>query len=157
MLAFVPKAVSGFWPGHSQIASMLHWVKFNLVGVFGFALQTGVLFVLTHATPQVSYLAATATAVELAVLNNFVWHQHWTWKDRPSSTTRQTLRRLVKFNLTSGLFSLTGNLVFMSLFVGRLGLPVGPANLASVAACSIVSFILADRIAFTNRCLEYNL
>ncbi|MDQ2920077.1 MAG: GtrA family protein [Acidobacteriota bacterium] len=127
---------------------MLHWVKFNLVGMFGLALQTGVLFVLTHAMPQVGYLAATATAVELAVLNNFVWHQRWTWRDRPSSTIKQTLRRLVKFNLTSGLFSIIGNLVFMSVLVGRLGLPIGPANLASVAACSIVSFILADRIAF---------
>ncbi len=127
---------------------MLHWIKFNLVGVLGFALQTGVLFVLTHATPQVSYLLATATAVELAVLNNFVWHQRWTWRDRPSSTTKETLRRLVKFNFTSGLFSIIGNLVFMSIFIGRLGLPVGLANLASVAACSIVSFVLADRIAF---------
>ena len=127
---------------------MLHWAKFNLVGLLGFALQTGVLYVLTHGTPQVSYLAATATAVELAVLNNFIWHQRWTWKDRPTSTIRETLRRLVKFNLTSGLFSMMGNLVFMSILVGRLGFPVGPANLASVAACSIVSFVLADRIAF---------
>ena len=127
---------------------MLHWVKFNLVGLLGFALQTGVLFVLTHVTPQVSYLAATATAVELAVLNNFVWHQRWTWKDRPSLTIKDTLRRLVKFNLTSGLFSIIGNLVFMSLLVGRLGLAIGPANLTSVVACSIVSFVLADRIAF---------
>ena len=127
---------------------MLHWLKFNLVGLLGFALQTCVLFVLTHITPQVSYLAATAAAVELAVLNNFVWHQRWTWRDRPSSTTRETLLRLVKFNLTSGLFSMTGNLVFMSILVGRLGLEIGPANVASVVACSIVSFILADRIAF---------
>jgi len=127
---------------------MLHWLKFNLVGVIGFALQTGVLFVITHGTTRVSYLAATAVAVELAVLNNFVWHQRWTWRDRPSSSSRETLRRLVKFNLTSGLFSMSGNLIFMTLLVGRFGLPVGPANLASVAACSIVSFVLADRIAF---------
>ena len=127
---------------------MLHWVKFNLVGLLGFALQTAVLFVLTHSTLQVSYLAETATAVELAVLNNFVWHQRWTWKDRPSLTIRETLRRLVKFNLTNGLFSIVGNLVFMSILVGRLGLAIGPANVASVVACSIVSFILADRIAF---------
>jgi dolichol-phosphate mannosyltransferase len=127
---------------------MLHWVKFNLVGVVGFCLQTCVLFILTHATPRVSYLAATAAAVELAVLNNFVWHQRWTWRDRPSVTIKQTLRRLVKFNLTSGLFSITGNLIFMGILVGRFGLPIGPANLASVAACSLVSFVLADRIAF---------
>jgi dolichol-phosphate mannosyltransferase len=127
---------------------MLHWVKFNLVGVVGFCLQTCVLFILTHATPRVSYLAATAAAVELAVLNNFVWHQRWTWRDRPSVTIQQTLRRLVKFNLTSGLFSITGNLIFMGILVERFGLPIGPANLASVAACAVVSFVLADRIAF---------
>lgn len=130
---------------------MLHWLKFNVVGVLGFGLQTGALFVLTHAMPQVSYLAVTAGAVELAVLNNFFWHHRWTWKDRPSSTLKQTLRRLLKFNLTSGLFSIIGNLVFMSVLVGRLGVAIGPANLTTVAVCSCFSFLLADRIAFRSR------
>jgi dolichol-phosphate mannosyltransferase len=127
---------------------MLHWIKFNFVGVLGFGIQTGVLFVLTNVTPQVGYLLATATAVELAVLNNFVWHQRWTWRDRPSLNAKETFHRLLKFNLTSGLFSLVGNLLLMSMLVGRFGVAVGPANVASVGACSIVSFFLADRIAF---------
>src|SRR5882672_11007057 len=63
------------------ILLMLHWIKFNVVGVLGFALQAGALFVLTHNTHRISYLTATALAVELAVLNNFVWHQLWTWRD----------------------------------------------------------------------------
>src|SRR3989475_7172320 len=127
---------------------MIHFIRFNVVGVLGFVLQSAALFVLTHGAHPVGYLLATAAAVELAVLNNFVWHQRWTWKDRPSLTIEETLRRLVKFNLTSGLFSIVGNLLFMSILVGRLGLAIGPANVASVVACSIVSFILADRIAF---------
>jgi dolichol-phosphate mannosyltransferase len=127
---------------------MFHWIKFNLVGVLGFALQSVALIVLTRSAPGLSYLAATALAVELAVLNNFVWHQRWTWRDRPSLTRRQTLRRLIKFNLTSGLISIAGNLVLMSILVGRLGLHVIRANLVSVAACSILGFILADRVAF---------
>src|SRR6266480_4665427 len=121
---------------------MIHFIRFNVVGVFGFALQSGALFVLTHSAHPFGYLAATAAAVELAVLNNFVWHQRWTWRDRPSATTGETLRRLAKFNLTNGAVSLIGNLV------GRLGLPIAGANLASVAACSICNFFLADRIAF---------
>jgi putative flippase GtrA len=127
---------------------VIHWIKFNAVGVLGFALQSGALFVFTHTPHHVNYLAATAAAVELAVLNNFVWHQRWTWRDRPSGTTRETLCRLAKFNITNGLFSITGNLVFMTVLVGRLGLGISGANLVSVAACSICSFILADRIAF---------
>ncbi len=127
---------------------MHHWIKFNAVGVLGFALQSGALFVMTHAAPGFSYLGATAIAVELAVLNNFLWHQRWTWKDRPSTTRKETLRRLAKFNITSGLFSVAGNLIVMGILVGRLGLPVTGANLFSVAACSVCSFVLADRIAF---------
>jgi dolichol-phosphate mannosyltransferase len=127
---------------------MIHFIRFNVVGVVGFALQTGALFMLTHGVHPVGYLWATAAAVELAILNNFFWHQRWTWRDRPSATTGETLRRLAKFNLTNGAVSLTGNLVFMSILVGRLGLPVTGSNFASVVACSICNFFLADRIAF---------
>jgi putative flippase GtrA len=127
---------------------MLHWIKFNVVGVVGFVLQAGALFLLTHATHRISYLTATVLAVELAVLNNFVWHQHWTWRDRPSATIGETLRRLAKFNITTGLVSIIGNLVFMSLLVGRLGVAIVLANLISVLMCSLVNFILADRITF---------
>ena len=124
------------------------WFKFNLVGVVGFTIQTGALFLLTRTMPRMGYLAATALAVELAVLNNFVWHQRWTWSDRPSLTKKQTLRRLAKFNATTGMVSLVGNLFLMSVLVGRFGLPILSANVVTVIACSLLSFFLADRIAF---------
>lgn len=127
---------------------MIHWLKFNVVGLLGFALQSGALFVLTHMAYSIGYLAATAVAVELAVLNNFAWHQRWTWSDRPCENRKETWRRLVKFNVTTGLVSLTGNLVLMRVLVGRFGLPITGANVITVAACSILSFFLADRIAF---------
>jgi putative flippase GtrA len=127
---------------------MIHWIKFNVVGVGGFVLQSGALFVLTQTTLHVTYLTATALAVELAVLHNFVWHERWTWRDRPAATALESLRRLVKFNITNGLVSLVGNLAFMALLVGRLGLPIAGANLISVGVCSICNFVLADRVAF---------
>lgn len=127
---------------------MVHWIKFNVVGVLGFALQSSALFLVTHSAPQISYLVATAAAVELAVLHNFVWHQLWTWRDRPSATMSETMLRLAKFNISNGLFSIFGNLLCMSILVGHLALPVSPANVISVAACSLCNFFLADRIAF---------
>jgi dolichol-phosphate mannosyltransferase len=139
---------------HFLKASIMHWIKFNVVGVLGFALQVGALFVLTHTSHSISYLTATVLAVELAVLNNFVWHQLWTWRDRPTVTVAETLRRLAKFNITTGLVSILGNLVFMSLLVGRLGVAVIFSNLISVLACSLLNFILADRIAFHSTNLD---
>ena len=127
---------------------MIHFIRFNMVGALGFALQSGALFVLTHGPYPFGYLTATAAAVELAILNNFIWHQLWTWDDRPSANSAETLRRLAKFNLTNGLVSLVGNLILMSLLVGRFGLPVAVAYLVSIATCSICNFFLADRVAF---------
>ncbi|HEX3280476.1 MAG TPA: GtrA family protein [Pyrinomonadaceae bacterium] len=127
---------------------MSSWLKFNVVGVLGFALQVGALFALTHTSRPIGYLAATVLAVELAILNNFFWHQLWTWRDRPSLSINETLVRLAKFNVTNGLVSIAGNLIFMSLLVGRFGVAIVLANLISVLVCSLLNFILADRVAF---------
>lgn len=125
---------------------MFRWIKFNAVGMSGFAVQTGVLIVLTHG--PVNYLAATGCAVELAILNNFVWHQRWTWKDRPTLSRNETMRRLARFHLTNGVTSITGNLLLMALLVGVVHLPIIASNVLSVVACSLINFILADKIAF---------
>jgi len=127
---------------------MFRWIKFNAVGIAGFALQTSVLFVLTHTPRPMHYLVATVCAVELAILHNFIWHQRWTWKDRPSLSRAETLRRLATFHVTNGAVSLIGNLALMSIFVGVIRLPVVIANVGSVAVCSIFNFLLADRLAF---------
>jgi len=42
------------------------------------------------------YLYASAAAVELALLHNFVWHWHYTWRDRRDRATR--LRQFVRFS-----------------------------------------------------------
>lgn len=132
---------------------MVRFLRFNGVGLLGFALQLGVLAVLMRL--GVHYLAATALAVELAVLHNFAWHERWTWRDRtagphgPSTSLGAGRRsRLWRFHASNGLISLAGNLLLMRLLVGLLGLPAVPANLLSVLFCSVVNFTASDRFVF---------
>jgi putative flippase GtrA len=121
------------------------FLRFNGVGVVGFALQLAVLALLLRA--GVHYLAATALAVELTVLHNFVWHERWTWRDRPPGAGER-VRRLWRFHATNGVVSLAGNLLLMRLLVGALGMPPVPANLAAVLACALVNFAASDRFVF---------
>ena len=93
----------------------------------------------------IHYLLATFTAVELAIVHNFLWHERWTWSDRQCGGA---LRRLVRFNLTTGLVSLVGNLALMPLLVQLFRLGVLPANLVAITACSLANFLLADRVVF---------
>jgi putative flippase GtrA len=124
----------------------VRFLKFNSVGVVGFLLQIGMLAVLLHG--GIHYLAATALAVETAVLHNFFWHERWTWKDRPASGHGR-LGRLFRFHALNGTVSLVGNVLLMRLFVGTFGLPAIPANLLAVVACALVNYAASDRIVFS--------
>lgn len=132
---------------------MVRFLKFNGVGLIGFVLQLGVLAVLLRL--GVHYLAATALAVELAVLHNFAWHERWTWRDRPAGAggpspwpAAARRQRLWRFHASNGLISLTGNLLLMRLLVGLAGVPPVPANLLSVLLCALVNFTASDRFVF---------
>ena len=121
------------------------FVRFNSVGIAGFALQITLLTILVYL--GVHYLIATALAVESAVLHNFFWHERWTWADRPAGG-RARLFRLARFHALNGVVSLVGNLLLMRLFVGTFGIPAIPANLLSVLSCAAVNYFGSDRVVF---------
>ena len=61
--------------------ALIRWGKFNVVGAMGMVLQLTALAVFERCA-RGHYLVASAAAVELAVLHNFAWHLHYTWRDR---------------------------------------------------------------------------
>ncbi|MCX6623842.1 MAG: GtrA family protein [Acidobacteria bacterium] len=126
------------------MSPLLRWGKFNAVGALGVAVQLTLLALLKSAF-GLHYLAATALAVEAAVLHNFYWHQRWTWADRPRGSIRV---RLLRFNLTTGAVSILSNVVLMGIFAGALHLHFLVANLAAIAITSILNYLLADWLVF---------
>ena len=125
------------------------WLKFNFVGALGVAVQLAALAALTAA--GLGYLAATALAVETAVVHNFVWHERMTWRDRATPLLRHLLGRFLRFQLANGLISLFGNLAMMRLLVGVVHLPVLWANLGAIAACAVLNFFASDRLVFVRQ------
>ncbi len=61
--------------------AFIRWGKFNVVGAMGMVVQLAALALFSRLAPG-HYLYASAAAVELAVLHNFVWHVRYTWRDR---------------------------------------------------------------------------
>ena len=122
------------------------WLKFNFVGALGIGVQLAALSLLTAA--GVWYLAATALAVEAAVVHNFLWHERVTWRDRSTPLLGHLLGRFLRFQMANGAISLVGNLLVMRLLVGALHLPVLWANLGAIAACGVLNFVASDRIVF---------
>jgi dolichol-phosphate mannosyltransferase len=126
-------------------AGASRWLRFNAVGVVGTGVQFVVLVLLVRVV-ALNYLAATVLAVEAAVLHNFAWHRRWTWSDRTERSG--ALTALLRFNLSTGVISIVGNLIVMRTLVGEFGLAIPHATLATVVICSVFNFVVADRFVF---------
>ena len=132
--------------GCGRPARAVRWLKFNLVGGMGIAVQLLVLILLKTGL-HFNYLIATALAVETAVIHNFLWHERFTWADRAGGGWV----RFLKFNLTTGLFSIAGNLALMKVLVGLGHVNYLLANAITITACSIVNFLVSDGFVFAER------
>jgi len=95
------------------------------------------------------YLAASGIAVEFTLLHNFVWHVHYTWRDRRDDAAM--LGQLIRFHLSNGMVSMVGDLALMRLLVQGAHVPVLAANGIAILCCSIVNFCLGDGWAFAAR------
>lgn len=125
----------------------LRWCKFNLVGGIGIGVQFVALYFL-RGVLNFDYMLATAIAVEAAVVHNFVWHEQFTWSDRVESSWRESLPRLVRFNLTTGAVSIIGNLALMRVMVGEGQMNYLLANAIAIALCSIANFLVSEEWVF---------
>ena len=77
------------------------WILFCSVGAIGILVQMTVLMLLISGF-KMNYLVATGLAVEAAVLNNFFWHENWTWADRAKGSIGSFWRRICYFHLSNG-------------------------------------------------------
>jgi putative flippase GtrA len=106
--------------------------------------QLGALALLNRVSAG-HYLWATAAALELTLLHNFVWHLQFTWPDRRAANV---LGQCVRFHLANGAVSMIGNLVLMRVLVEGARMPVVFANGVAIFCCSLVNFALGDQWAF---------
>jgi putative flippase GtrA len=125
--------------------TLLRWGKFNLVGAMGMGLQLAAQALFNRWTGG-HYLYASAAAIELTLLHNFMWHLHYTWRDRRDGATR--LRQFARFHLSSGLVSMLGNLTLMRLLVHQARLPLLASNVIAILCCSVANFCLGNKWAF---------
>ena len=124
---------------------LLRCGRFTLVGAMGMVVQLAALALLNHRMPG-HYLVASVAALELTLMHNFIWHIHYTWRDRQQDVP--WMDALVRFHLSNGAVSIGGNLAVMWVLVHWAHVPVMVSNLIAIGCCSVANFGLGDRWAF---------
>jgi putative flippase GtrA len=166
-----------------RVRMFVRWLRFNFVGGIGIFVQFVVLF-LMKSVLHLDYLAATALAVEAAVVHNFIWHERYTWADRVQPSWRwsprasgakaqlslsallaalkrcaaqnlgsqwlchPSVKRFLRFNLTTGAVSIVGNLALMKVMVGVGQMNYLVANGIAIALCSLANFLVSEEWVF---------
>jgi putative flippase GtrA len=140
--------------GTGRYETILRWLKFNAVGAMGVVVQLAALAVLVRVL-RLPVVIGTGLAVETAIVHNFLWHRGWTWADRKRSGRSrwviEALGLLLRFNVSTGMVSLAGNMFLMHLLVTTTSLGLLRSNLLTIAACSLVNFVVSDRFVFRLR------
>lgn len=106
--------------------------KFVIVGASGIVVNTLALS-LFYVGAHLPLLLASAAAVEVAIIYNFLLDNRWTFGRRDLS-----LRRFGKFN-ASALLGMVVTTSVVWLLVKQLGVEYVAANLIAIAASGVVS------------------
>jgi len=87
------------------------FLKFAVVGAAGVAVNLGFLALFARVLGLQTNLAS-ALAIELSIINNFLWNDVWTFKDRRHSES-PFFRRVIHFHAVSLVGSIAQFLIFV--------------------------------------------
>ena len=122
-------------------AGSIRFIRFGLVGMSGVLVNMGMLWFL-KAICGFPLLVASAIAIALSILNNFIWNDLWTWKDRRRPGCKPAFIRFVKFCLVSSLATYVVNFAILWSLTHFLFMNYLVANMIGIAAGSLVNFFL---------------
>jgi dolichol-phosphate mannosyltransferase len=124
------------------------FLRFGVVGFSGVFVDMGVFYVLR----TILELALTRSAIfssEIAIINNFLWNDLWTFGDISSKQkgTRKRFRRFLKFNLVC-LAGLICNVLIVNFLFNILHVNEYLAKLMAIAMITFLNFWLNSKLSW---------
>lgn len=116
------------------IKDKIRFIKFGIVGATGFVVNF--IFLRVFRGLGLSELLVWLFATELAIINNYVFNNIWTFKDSEIKGLKATILKFLQFNLTSA-----GALVIQSI-AGPLGVKLVGEKYDFIVLAVVVLFLV---------------
>jgi dolichol-phosphate mannosyltransferase len=126
------------------------FLRFGLVGLSGVFVDMAMLYLLSDpSTLGWGLTRSKVIASEIAIINNFLWNDRWTFGDISSRQAGwgKRLKRLLKFNLIC-LAGLILNVLLLNLLFNVFGINRYLANLIAIAAVTLWNFWLNLKLSW---------
>lgn len=116
------------------------FIRFGFVGLSGLVVDMGALYLLFDLL-GVGLTRSAIVAAEIAIINNFIWNDRWTFGDlaREQREGRMVIKRFLKFNIIC-LMGLILKVLLLNLFFNALHLNPYVSNLLAIATVTLWNF-----------------
>jgi dolichol-phosphate mannosyltransferase len=130
-----------------SLGPIARFFRFGLVGFSGVFVDLGIFYLLR--SQGMGLTSSAAISGELAIINNFLWNDFWTFGDIASRQPgkRQRIKRLIKFNIVC-LVGLVLNVLIVNFFFNFLGINEYVAKLIAIAAVTVWNFWLNLKLSW---------
>ncbi|BAZ16543.1 family 2 glycosyl transferase [Calothrix sp. NIES-4071] len=118
------------------------FIRFALVGLSGVFVDMTLLYLLSDPTTlNFPLTRSKILASEIAIYNNFLWNDIWTFGDisRQQKQWHQRIKRLLKFNIIC-LAGLVINVFVLNILFNKFGINRYVANLIAIGIATIWNF-----------------
>lgn len=116
------------------------FLRFALVGLSGLVIDTAVLYLL-HGLWGIGLTRSAIAAAEIAIVNNFLWNDRWTFGDIATSQRQwnKVIKRFLKFNIIC-LMGLILKVLLLNLLFNLLHINPYVANVLAIAIVTLWNF-----------------
>jgi dolichol-phosphate mannosyltransferase len=126
------------------------FLRFALVGLSGVVVDMSALFLLSdRRTLGLGLTRSKAIAAELAIFNNFLWNDAWTFRDLLGArkSTALKVRRFVKFNIICGI-GILFNVLLLNFQFNVLHVNRYVANLVAIGIMTVWNYWLNVKLSW---------
>lgn len=128
---------------------ILRFVRFGIVGGSGIVVNSAILWFL-HERLGLAIALASPVAIGVAVVNNFILNNYWTWRQRRKTYKHRFGYRLMRyFASTSGGAAI--NYLVLIMLTGFFDIYYFWANILGIIVGSVLNFFLAEFWVFADK------
>lgn len=139
---------------HHQSAAWREWkkvLKFGMVGLSGILVNLALLFLLVEYAHFNKDLASPV-AIEISILNNFIWNDLWTFAAEKDRRFSSRWHRLAAFNMVSIGGAVINYVIFLVL-TGWFAVYYMAAQFIGILVAFIWNFMVNRRFTYTRKSL----
>ncbi len=137
---------------HHQSAAWREWkkiFKFGIVGITGIIVNQGLLILLREYA-GLPIPVASILAIQMAILNNFIWNDRWTFKERQQQKLPSWWHRLLAFEAVSAGGAII-NFAILNVMVLFLATDYRIANIIGILLGFVWNYMVNRRFTWTGK------